>query len=346
LNTVKISWALMQDEKQLDSGSTSVSGLPHAVGWLEIPTTALKNTPAGTTDYLRLTFLRPDGSEIAARVVELAPPPQPVPPQSPQKIVVKQNGNATVSVGQTSYSFDPKTGQLVSAAGNGSTLITGSRPTIWRPLTTSESGIARHEPGLTGVKIPDYDKFTAVATNWKVNQQPDKVTIHTEVLCTIDDKNRFTATLDYAIDAAGALTIDYKLAPELQVHWVSQVGLSFEFSPAFKALRWFGLEPLDTFPNENMAGVLGVYSGSVGSESIEGNKTTRWIEISGASGALRFQNRGYMRLDSKQPQQLQLLSAVLGRTSKGRRPEDPDQQLNIDPRKPFVGELSMQFVPH
>lgn len=77
LNSVKIDWALMQDAMQLASGSTSVDGEPHTLDWLELPIDSLHQTVPGATYYIRLTFRRPDGSEITTRSVELVPPTQP-----------------------------------------------------------------------------------------------------------------------------------------------------------------------------------------------------------------------------------------------------------------------------
>jgi beta-galactosidase len=341
LKTVKIAWTLLEDAQQLGTGSANIDGPPHAARVLEVPLSEIKQLTAGATYTVRFAFQHADGSEITTRTVELLPRLPPVAIHPMQKIVVSQAGKVSVTVGDSSYTFDPKLGQLVSAAWKGTTIVSDMRPTIWRPLTSTESGMALRDLGLK--ELPDLNNFVAAATEWKLDQQPDRVTIHTTVACKIDEKNRFTAVYDYTIDATGKLSVHYSLSPEVQVHWISQTGLSFTMSPAMKQLRWLGLGPLDTFPNEKVAGVLGVWSGPLGSETIEGNKSTRWIEVSAPGSGVRFQNDGYMRLDSKQPSQIQLLSAVLGRTSKARRPEDPEQQLNVVPGKPFVGELSLQL---
>lgn len=254
--------------------------------------------------------------------------------------MVKQGQQVTITVGDSSYAFNPKTAELSSASWKGKEVLSGIQPTIWRPLTGSESGIVKHSAGLK--EQPDLNRFTAQATSWKLEQLADRVQIHATALCTIDDKNHFTASYDYTIDNTGEISIHYSYLPVIQMPWLPQVGLSVALSPAVKQLSWLGLGPLDTFPNENMAGVLGVYSGPIGSDSIEGNKTTRWVEVQGNSLGVRFENRGYMRIDAKHPSTVDLLSAVLGRTSKGRRPEDPDQQLNVT-GKPFVGQLSFRL---
>jgi hypothetical protein len=42
LAAIQISWALREDERQLSSGTTQISGPPHAVSWLDLPLDALE----------------------------------------------------------------------------------------------------------------------------------------------------------------------------------------------------------------------------------------------------------------------------------------------------------------
>lgn len=341
LNAVKIAWAVMEDAKQLGSGSTSIDGPAHAEAWLEVPLSGIQQVRPCATYYVRINFQHPDGSEITTRSVELVPPAQALPLVPPKKIEVRQADKLSVVVGDSSFSFDPKSGLLVAAAWKGGTVLNNMRPTIWRPLSATETNSARHVANLK--QLPDLANFTAAATDWKIDRQPDQVVIHAKTLCTVDNKNHFTAAFDYTIDNAGRLTVHYSYAPNVEVHWIPQTGVSLDLGSSVTDLRWLGLGPYDTYPNENAAGVLGVWSGTVGNNAIEGNKTTRWIELDGASSAVHIQNRGYMRIDTQHPHQLQLLSAVVGRDSKGRRPEDPDQQLNVIPDKPIVGELTLEL---
>lgn len=340
LKVVTIVWTLMEDAKQLEAGSTSIDDPPHTLGWLEVPLSSIQQVRPGATYYVRMSFQHADGLEITARSVELIPPAQTQPFLPPQKIAIQRTEKLNVVVDNSTYSFDPKSGLLAGAAWKGVTVLNNMRPTIWRPLTATESSSARREANLQ--QIPDLNNSTCVASGWKVDQQPDRVVIHAATLCTTDNKNHLDAVYTYTIDNAGRLIVRYSYAPHVEVRWIPQAGISFDLSSSTKNLSWLGLGPYDTYPNENVAGVLGVWSGAIGSEAIEGNKTTRWIELNGASSTVHIQNRGYMRIDARHANQLQLLSVVVGRDSKGRRPEDPDQQLNVVPDKPFVGELTVE----
>lgn len=344
LNAVKIDWVLMEDAKQVAAGFANIDGLPHTMSWLEVPVKSIAQVLPGAAYSIRLTFHRPDGAEIATRAVELAISEPQVPVRSAQKIVVNQAANVNITVGESSYTFNPKTGQLVAAGWKGATLLSDMRPTIWRPLTWIESQIAQRETGHK--EFADLNDFVPTASEWKIVQHADRVVIHTSMVCMIGARDRFTADLDYTIDATGKLFIHYSFSPEVELSWIPQVGLTFELGSTMKQLRWLGLGPLDTFPNEKAAGIFGVWSGSLGSNAIEGNKTTRWVEVSGSSSnKVHFENEGYLHTDATRPQQIQLLSSVVGRFTKFGRPDDPEQQLNVTNGRSFVGNLSLEFLP-
>jgi hypothetical protein len=61
----------MEDDRQLASGETRVSGQPHAEALLDVPLDKVARVLPGKTYMLQLSFRRPDGSEITARSVEL-----------------------------------------------------------------------------------------------------------------------------------------------------------------------------------------------------------------------------------------------------------------------------------
>jgi hypothetical protein len=101
------------------------------------------------TYYSHLTFLRPDGSEITRRAVELLPggaAPEPV--GTTQSAVRERTGKTViVTAGPASYEFDPASARLLSASNGAVKLITGSRFTIWRPLGPNDVVLLRKPPG-------------------------------------------------------------------------------------------------------------------------------------------------------------------------------------------------------
>ncbi|HET8653883.1 MAG TPA: glycoside hydrolase family 2 TIM barrel-domain containing protein [Longimicrobiaceae bacterium] len=334
LSAVKIGWALMEDARQLAAGTASIEGQPHASALFNLPVSAIEETRPGATYYAWLTFSRADGSEITRRAVELVDPTsRAVPVHAIGTLSVQKGDDVSVRVGDVAYTFDPRSGQLVSAGRKGTPLISDARPTIW---LSSKSG----------KDAPDLNRYTPSVSEWRVKAGPDTVTLHAVVDYVVDARNRFRTVYDYAVDASGRLKVHYSISPSVQVERLPFVGMSVSLAPALEQLRWLGLGPYDSYPNKKAAAILGVWSGAVGSDDVTGVKATRWVELTGSPGTgARIVNHGYISSDAEHPRQLRVLSTVAGRKAKGRGPEDPAQQLNAGTGQPFVGEFSISPNP-
>jgi beta-galactosidase len=104
-------------------------------------------------------------------------------------------------------------------------------------------------------------------------------------------------------------------------------------------LRWLGLGPLDAYPNERTAPILGVYAGRADSETAKGMKATRWAELtSGQGSGFRVDGAPYIRLEGRN---LRVLTSVVGRSEKGRRPEAPEYRLDTGSSAVFQGGFSL-----
>ncbi|MFV0415217.1 MAG: hypothetical protein ACK5NG_02500 [Chthoniobacterales bacterium] len=151
-----------------------------------------------------------------------------------------------MSVDDVHYVFDPKIGLLISASRGNTPLVTGLRPTIWRKLDPNESAIG----GSRRVRrSPDLNHYTPTATDWKVKETEDTVVITTIIDCVVDKKNRCTTTFRYTIDGKGALSVHYEIQPKVETPWVPVVGMVLTSPPNLDRLHWFGLGPLDAYPN-------------------------------------------------------------------------------------------------
>ena len=73
LSDVKISWKIMEDDRELDHDSVSLNGQPHAAQSLKLRVSKIDHIQPGATYYAWFTFERPDASEITKRTVELIP---------------------------------------------------------------------------------------------------------------------------------------------------------------------------------------------------------------------------------------------------------------------------------
>jgi beta-galactosidase len=102
------------------------------------------------------------------------------------------------------------------------------------------------------------------------------------------------------------------------------------------------LGPLDAYPNEKTAPILGVYAGRTDSDTAKGMKATRWAELTGTPGSgFRVEGAPYIRLEGRN---LRVLPSVVGRSEKGRRPEAPEMRLDTGNSPVFEGAFSLTPV--
>ena len=337
LSTVGVHWRLMADDRELAKGQAKVNAAPHTLGYLALPVEAIKSVEPGVAYYAHLAFLRADGSEIVERAVELSPEgPAPEPARSvPSQVRVRNGKTVTVTAGSASYEFDPASARLISASAGTSQVISGSRFTIWRPLGANDVLNLRMQPDA----VPDLNKYTVAVKGWKVAEEDSGIRIDAEAECTVNEKNSFSVAYTYRVGRDGALRVDYTLRPHVEFAWLPEIGMEFEASAGLDNLRWLGLGPLDAYPNEKTAPILGVYAGRAGSETAKGMKAARWAELTSAQGAgFRVEGAPYIRLEGRN---LRVLPSVVGRSEKGRRPEAPELRLDTGSSAVFEGGFSL-----
>jgi beta-galactosidase len=337
LSTVGVHWSLMADDRELAKGNGKVNAAPHAIGYLALPTDAIKSVEPGVCYYAHMTFLRGDGSEIVERAVELlADGPAPEPARSvPSPVKVKTGKTVMVTAGAASYEFDPATAHLVSASAGTARLISGSRFTIWRPLGANDVLTLRMQPDA----VPDLNKNTVAVKSWKVTEEDSGVRIDAEAEHTVNDKNSFSVAYTYRVGRDGALRVEYTVRPKVEFQWLPEIGMEFETAAGLDNLRWLGLGPLDAYPNERTAPILGVYAGRTDSETAKGTKAIRWAELTSTPGSgFRVEGAPYMRVEGRN---LRVLPSVVGRSEKGRRPEATEYRLDTGPSAVFQGAFSV-----
>jgi beta-galactosidase len=121
--------------------------------------------------------------------------------------------------------------------------------------------------------------------------------------------------------------------------WLPEIGMEFETAAGLDNLRWLGLGPLDAYPNERTAPILGVYAGRTDSGTAKGTKAIRWAELTSAPGSgFRVEGAPYMRVEGRN---LRVLPSVVGRSEKGRRPEATEYRLDTGPSAVFQGAFSV-----
>ena len=343
LSAVKIGWQIMEDDRELDHDEVSIAGQPHAAAWINLRLNKIGSVRPGATYYAWFTFDRADGSEITKRSVELAPQlpePQPVGQQT-QPQTVTQGKEVIVKAGDATYAFNPQSAQIASASFKGVPVMTGAQITIWRPMNSTEQVIVNAEGGAKD--LPDLNAYHTVVHSWKVTQSGGEVRIEASADHIVDAHNHFAASYIYVVRGDGTLTVHYGVQPQVQARWLPFIGMTLRTAPEMQHVRWLGLGPLDAYPNEKAAAILGVWSEDLGSAHANEVKSTRWTELTGKSGTeIRLEGSPYIRLDGGTT--VQALSAVAGRPSKRNRAEEPEQRLDVTDHAAFVGEFKLSLA--
>ncbi len=340
LSTVGVHWSLMADGHELAKGEATVNAAPHAIGYLALPVNAIKSVAPGVAYYAHLAFLRADGSEIVQRAVELqADGPAPEPARSTQfPVRVRSAKTVSVTVGPASYEFDPASAALISASAGPDKIVSGSRFTIWRPLGDNDVLNLRTPPAA----VADLNKYTMSVKNWKVTEEASGVRIDAEAEHTVNEKNSFTVAYTYRVGHDGVLRVDYTVKPRVEFAWLPEIGVELGTPAGLDNLRWLGLGPLDAYPNERTAPILGVYAGRTDSDTAKGMKAIRWAELTSAQGSgFRVEGAPYIRMEGRS---LRVLPSVVGRSEKGRRPEAPEYRLDTGPSAEFQGSFSISPI--
>lgn len=304
LNTITIIWRLMTDEKELARATEKLNAAPGAIATLDIPTTAITKIEPGKSYYIQLVFNRADGSEMARRSVRLTTvekPGESTPARATRsnKLQVTRKGSTVVvQSGPASFEFGQETAQVVKASVGGAPLFSNLRPTIWRRFSLSEKRLFRGDDSFDRPPVPDLSRFTTKVIRWAVTEGKETVDITAEAEHQIDGENSFRASYFYRVTRAGALQVEYSITPRVHMKWLPEVGMEMTVTPVLEKLRWVGLGPLDSYPNEKAAVSFGAWSANPGSAMSLGVKSeVRWAEVSGRSDTrLRITGSPFIQL--------------------------------------------------
>jgi beta-galactosidase len=344
LAAVTISWSIREDERELASGTGKLAGLPHTTALFKLPLAKLTAVRAGKTYYAWLIFSDAAGNEINRKAVELLPRGvRPVKERSPAaKLTVIKTEGVTVKAGEVSYRFNPESGQLAEAALAGKPLISDLRPTIWRMPDMHETSVIG-KVNLRGAA--DLSRYTPSVLAWDVQETAASVVITAKVNYLIDSSNRFTADYRYTIGTDGNLDVHYEILPKVAIPAVPLVGMIVRTAPGLgDDLRYLGLGPYNAYPNKRSAPILGVWRDTSARVENTGTKAMRWVEAAGPAGVVRIRNKGYLEHNASKAETISILSGILGRPEKGRKPDEPVPQLRTDTGKPFSGEFSIVLL--
>ena len=87
---------------------------------------------------------------------------------------------------------------------------------------------------------------------------------------------------------------------------------------------------------------FGISTGGAGSDTVRGKKAIRWAEVTGDRHAgVRVAGAPYIRWEGGR---LRVLSAVVGRSEKNRRPESPEYRLDTANSPVFEGGFTIALI--
>ena len=111
--------------------------------------------------------------------------------------------------------------------------------------------------------LPDLNQYHTVVHSWKVTPSADEVRIEAEADYIVDAKDHFAVSYKYLIHQNGVLSVHYVVHPQVQARWLPFVGMALNTATVMNHVRWLGLGPLDAYPNEKAAAILGLWSEDV-----------------------------------------------------------------------------------
>lgn len=341
LSAVGIHWQLMEDDRVLAEAQAHLEAIPHATGWLELPLQAVKTARAGAAYSVEFTFTDKAGAELARKSVELIPNPSSVVAERPETVAlsVERGQQVVVHAGAVAYVFDPQTARLSSARLGGKEVVTGSTLNLWRPLNPMEEAVV-FSHGRQRRTFPDLAKAQTTVSEWKVEESAAGVEIAASVLYRVDAANSYRVAYRYRVHRDGSLTVRYTVEPKIEAPFLPVLAMNFGLAPEFAHLRWLGLGPIDTYPNERAAGIFGVWSAAAGEPAAEGVKSTRWAEVSSPAAILRAEDSPWLRFEAGK---LQLIAGLEGRVMKNRLPEKPEEAMETRPGRSFSAAFTLRL---
>ena len=343
LNSLQIRWGLMADERELASGDARLQAQPHVTKVLAVPLSGLPQPEPNKAYYILLSFLRNDGSVITQRSVRLIQ--NGFASESGRNVTVqprvtKSVGKITISANSSRYEFDSKTGSIISVEINGKQVVTGAGITVWRPLTICEAYQRRKV-------LPDslFQNMFPVLKKWELKSENNAVRITAECEYAANEKNTFLAVFTYLIRPDGRLRINYSITPRVEGDWLPEVGIEMRVPAEMDQLKWLGLGPIESVPNEKEAAIFGLWSAKAGSEYTRGTKSgIEWVELADSNGmGIRITGSPFTRYDYsiREGCRLKLLTAVTGRSTKFSGPERPEWKIDLTQTQVFKGQVEI-----
>lgn len=345
LSAVEATWRLMRDDTELSHGDTKLAGVPHSQTMLSVPLEAMGSVVPQAAYWVDLRFAE-SGRSITERSVELRIPNSSASAAglgSQTAVTMQQNvrqNTIVVNAGAIRCVFNAKLGQLTSCGNAGVTVLGPIDLVLWRPFNTNDKLM---QPKGDAGPFPDLNRFRTEVTAWRVAQSGGAAVIDVAADYIVNAENMIQATYRYTVSENGEVRVDYTVQPRVHQRYLPFVGLLLHFSSPLQRVRWLGLGPLDSYPNEQAAANFGVWSVDPRTVAGESVKTVRWAEMEDTEGQrLRIEGAPYLRIKDGA---VAALARVAGRGSKAQQPESIQDRLSTADGRTFTGTLRFMLEP-
>lgn len=290
LSDVVLNWSIMENGIITQRGSIDSVDIPpqHSHGFdLPLTTYTKEKEVVLTTTLVTKNGqgLIPKDHEIAFEQFVLHNYKSPTSTQEKTQSLNITNGKkiCTISGGDTKFSIDNKTGEITHWS-YGGTLITSKpiRPNFWRAPTDNDLGNGMHK----WANVWKVATEKTIASLEKAPHQLDKA-IGYSVSYALPD-NIAQLTIDYTLNFAGQLMVDYTFQPLLDtLPNIPRVGMNLTLPNDFTQTSWYGKGPQESYWDRKTGAKIGIHSGKIEDQfhrysrpQETGNKTDiRWISV-------------------------------------------------------------------
>lgn len=335
LNQFKIEWQIFCEGHELTKGIGCIDGKPHTSAVFSLPLDAIEHPAQGLCHYVWLTIRDAAGHDIARHAIRLIPKGLGASTLNAHPVSHAKGIKEEFTVGKLTYRFDARTGLLDAIVHDDFPLAQHLRPTLWRPLDSSETLSMKGRPKT----CPDLNLFESYVKAWDVRPTVDGYEIEADVECLVDANNRFKAHYNYVISTDGSLTISYSIDPSVEVNDLPHAGLSINVNPSLTRLNWLGQGPYDAYSNRCAASILGYWE--TDAYQLTGTKKVERVDCIYDSYCLSFVYDGYLEHEAPMSDVLHLVSTIYPRPEKGRSADEFFEQTHSNQH--FVGRLRIEL---
>lgn len=205
-----------------------------------------------------------------------------------QDVQITENDTKISIIGEDfSVGFNKQTGDLDSYVLAGSELLkTPVIPNFWRAMTDNDKGSKLDKRSETWREAGARRKLQSI----EVATKDEEIIVSVKYLLPTTTES--SCEIDYTINQAGNIQVNYLLTPGKDLPEIPEVGLLFSLDQTYENIEWYGKGPHENYIDKEKGAKIGLYDGKVTDQYIPylkpqecGNKTeVRWLSVTNDEG--------------------------------------------------------------